>query len=146
MQQCTAWGSANATALFRLRCLVDRAIRLLAPPENGLSVYKSNNVMNLLGCYRYFVLIKLFNVFNGEDHNYFEDRIVGFQTEHTHATRFKLEGQLTLPLFKKTQPQHSFMYRSIQYWNDLPMDVKCVTDLSEFKRKVKTLIIDSIQL
>jgi hypothetical protein len=144
----TAWGSACDTALSRINSLTNRAIRLLPSPANSNpnadQLCKMHNILSFDNCYRYFVLVNMFKIIKVTNSEYFTDRIEEFQADHSHATRFKARGDLTLPFYRKTQCQRSFLYRGVGSWNDLPTELRSSPSLSNFKTKLKFHLINYI--
>jgi hypothetical protein len=77
----TAWGSATATSLLRIRSLVNRAARTLhSPPDSSIGdAYRVNCIFTFDECYRYFLLVYMFRIVAGGS-NFFTLRIVDAQT------------------------------------------------------------------
>jgi hypothetical protein len=142
----TAWGSACATAVNRVVNLTNRAIRLLPTPPNPDADHlcKLHCVLDYQNCYKYFVLVKMYKVINLTNNQYFSGRIGEFQTDHSHATRFRARGDLTLPFYRRTQCQRSFLYWGVKFWNELPEDLRSSPDVFNFKKQLKCYLIVNI--
>ena len=58
-----------------------------------------------------------------------------FQTVVRQKTRNSSESNYKIPHAKQNYLKHSFYYRSINFWNKLPRDIKSVNSLHTFKRR-----------
>jgi hypothetical protein len=135
-----AWGSAGITLINRVIVIVNRAIKLLPHSPNQTS-YKFNNILDFLNLYKYFVLLYFYQIISSNNESYFHDRLVIEQPHHVHQTRFKTNEKLSLPLYRLSQCQRSFLYRAINYWNDLPLPLRNINTFDVFKYKLKKHLI-----
>ena len=142
----TAWGSACDTALTRVANLTKRAIRLLPSPPNPNDDHlcKLHNVFDFKNCYKYFISVNMYKVIMNTNDEYFTDRIGAFQADHSHATRFKAREDLTLPLYRRTLCQRSFLYRGLKYWNELPAELRRSPNIFNLKNRLKCNLIETI--
>ena len=137
----TAWGSASSSSLLRIKSLVNRAIKMLAPDCGDVTIVcTEQSVLNFNMAYEFFTLVKMYNVLVQGGHKYFYDRIFTHQVDHSHSTRFQSNGNLVLPLYCKTKCQASFLYRGMKLWNDLPLEIRSISSVNKFKKTLKVLI------
>ena len=132
----TTWGSAGASVLSRLKSLMNRAIRRLGLPNEPLtSICIRNRLLNFDATYKFFVLMKMYNITIGASHEYFYRQIAELRPIHSYPTRFIMSDSLNLPLYFRTKCQNSFLYRGIKLWNKLPLALR-----EEPPRKFKPLM------
>ena len=59
---------------------------------------------------------------------------------HGYATRQVAQGKLNLPAGKRNFIDKSVIYRAIKAWNELPPDIKNLTNKYSFKKKLKSYL------
>ena len=129
-----AWGSSSKVGTNRLNNLINKASRLIGPINNN-----AEPVLPLKKIHGRFCSTRLFKYFIKKDSSHFYEKYVNQIPNHSIPTRFNENNLLKIPRFKLTKSQSSFFYCSIKYWNKLPIAVRNIKKLSNFKRKLKTL-------
>ena len=106
---CTVWGITGVTQLKRIKTLQGRAVKLLNSVD-GVSNYKSNNILTFDLLYRYFSLIKFYDILYTNKYDYFLEKILNCQVHHGHATRNITNNRLNLPLYIESQSVKQVLY------------------------------------
>ena len=89
-------------------------------------------------------MVKFFKIMNDVDCNsYFVERIHAFQVDHHHQTRAVSNQNLTLPLYRNSRFQNSFLYQGLQLWNNLPLAIRNIHRIGLFKSNVRLLLLDN---
>ena len=142
----TVWGSAGTTLRNRIQVIQNRAVRLISPSLNTNDCYTANKLLKLDDVYVYFLLVKIFYIIKLGNNSYFTNIIQNCLPNHSHNTRY-LEDDLFIPPFYCTSGgQNSFLYRGIKYWNELSAELRSVPDVSVFKRRLKTFLLNQAQV
>ena len=137
------WGGANITAFTRLSKLQDKFLKIMG---NGTlkSIYRDNHILPLKYLYEYFILTKFFqNYFNGRN-VYFQRLIDELQPQHSYSTRFSDDGRLNVPKSRLSKLHCSFLYKSISFWNCLPLRIRMSSSIFMFKRELKQYLLSRI--
>lgn len=130
----TVWGFTFDSYLKRIISGQRRAVSLLKTnSESTESTFKQLFLFNFNSVLKYFTIVKIHRSLNNPCQHYFIDKIISFQTNHDHCTRFKADNKITTPLLKTSFCQRSFLYRGILLWNSLPIDLRSCVDLDRFK-------------
>ena len=58
---------------------------------------------------------------------------------HDYETRFSSAGNLNVPRFRLSVCQHSFLYKAVHCWNDIPSFIKDSKYLTLFKSRLRKL-------
>ena len=142
------WGKASTTVELRMQRMQRSALRVITRHAANTQP-QIRKILTFNSIYKYFTSVKLFSVLKEGKHEYFRNRVESFQVDHRHSTRFKVNMCLTRPLFRKSKCQTSFIYRSIETWNELPLSIRACDAISEFKKLLKANLVntqDTIQL
>ena len=122
----------------KLERLQERFCKFL---DNGrrdkVSLLKENNILPFKNVYKYFTMVKLYKCINLGQHRYFHSIINDFIPEHNHNTRFVAHNNFNIPNIRLTRCRKSFIYNAICIWNLLPLELKNVLTLVEFKMLLK---------
>ena len=111
-----------------------RAISSLAYNEHTHEYFKAMNLLKLSDLHG----VALLNSMHDIVHN---GNLMYNSTLHHHDTR---DSELiTIPIFRLTTTQNSFIYQRITKWNALPRDMRQIEDRRKFSAKLKTKIKDS---
>ena len=138
----TAYGSACQNSIKRLSNLVNRSIKLITYKRTiTQEVCNTYNLFNFQMTFKYFISIKMFQIVKLRLHDYFINKIDELQIEHDHETRSRTNESYRLPLFKFRKCQRSFLFIGIKFWNDLPISVKAMENLQNFKRHLRENIL-----
>lgn len=117
---------------------IHRSIAKLLP--FNVDPYFENKLFNFDEIYKYFCLVKFFEYTKNPD-SYFFNSINALIPSHNYSSRSKLNFCLNTPNLRLTTCQHSFIYRSVKFWNELPVCIKDIENLNNFKRTIKAYIL-----
>ena len=137
------YGSAYQNQIQGVKRVINRSLKLVFN-TNALSseLLKSQNVLDFEMAYKYFCSIKMYKILCLNNHEALALKIYSFQTDHTHETRAVHNQSLTLPRFRLTKCKNSFIYRGIQFWNSISLDMRNIPDdLNTFKRLLKRSLL-----
>ena len=126
------WGRASSGGEERMKRLQRRAFRAISG-GNLINPLRVTQLLNIVSIYKYFTAVKVYQVMIEQKHLYFYNKIISFQTQHDHNTRFQADMCLVPPLFRLTQCQNSFLYRCIDIWNEIPFNIRNCGSLKRFK-------------
>ena len=136
------YGSAYQNQIQRVKNVIDRSLKLVFNTRVLTSeLLKREKVLDFDMAYNYFCAIKMFKIIRLNEYTSLAAIINSFQTDHTYNTRAVTNQQLTLPLFRSTKCQNSFIYRGIQFWNSIPPNLRNISDdINTFKRLLKRFL------
>ena len=69
----------------------------------------------------------------------FNDFINKLRCCYDNLTRFSTAGNLNVPRFRLSVRQHSFLYKAVHCWNDIPSLIKDSKSLTLFKSRLRKL-------
>ena len=101
-------------------------------------IYKMNGLFTFNNAYSYFALLKLYKELNNGTRSYLKTRVSSLQSNHSHYSRFSSQNSLVLPFYDLSKCQSSFLYKSINIWNYLPVHLKNETSY-KFNRKLRNI-------
>ena len=104
----------------------------ISPPLKFEYVYKLN-------CLTQFHKYKFDTTFE-----YFFVKILELFPSHDHSTRFFINNNYSFPVISKTIYQKQFVINAIKLWNNLPPELKLEQSTTTFKRKLKTLLYNTL--
>ena len=137
------WGGAYDIVLKPLFILQKKAIRLISNShylEHTAPLFKSLKLLNIYQIFKYNCLLLVHKCTND---NYFPEFKKKLQSSiHSYETRNN--NQLRVPLEKLKLCQKSYKYISIKLWNDVNEDIRNINFIITFKKKIKILLIESI--
>jgi len=137
------WGNASAECVNRVSSLQKRAIKLLTYQRSLNEVYKQHKLLRFPDIFKYFSVLKLFKILNGE-HNYLLTQILDNQINHRFPTRNKANKIITLPFSITVRGEKSIIYQGTIHWNNLPLYIRESTTVEQFKRLVKKHYINQL--
>ena len=136
------YGSLSVTLKERLNVIQRKMVRFI----NGLDNRAHVDLKNLLELswlsipdrVRFFRMTHLFRVRHKLAPSYLMPNFQLITDAHTHNTRgsshnFVLSRQLSYST-------NSFAFQAIKQWNDLPIDIKSISEFQVFKRKLKQFL------
>ena len=137
------YGSAYQNQVQRVKKVIDRSLKLVFNTRFITSeLLKHEKVLDFDMAYKYFCTIKMYKILHLNNHPSLAAKINSFQTNHTHNTRAVFNENLRLPLFLSTKCQNSFIYRGIDFWNSIPLELRNIPeDVNSFKRLLKQFLI-----
>ena len=139
----TCYGSAYQNQTQRVKNLVRRALKIVMnsdtlTPENC----KQAGLFDFDTAYKYFCSINMYRIIQLNYHTFLANKVLSYQTNHLHETRFAYNENLNLPFFTLTKCQRSFLYNGIKIWNSLPLHLKTLQDdLNSFKKMLKNHLL-----
>ncbi len=76
-----------------------------------------------------------YKCFNNLALSYLTNKFVKRSDIHNRPTRN--HDSLDIPSFKTSSGQRTFYYRAVKIWNDLDSELKQITTLDKFRKKLK---------
>ena len=101
----------------------------------------TNGILNFNSIVRYNILTKFFLYKNNISENNFLDIVNELTPIHRYSTRFASSHNLNTLFCRLSRAQNSFLFQAITAWNILPADIHCITDVSQFSKKLKKYLI-----
>ena len=135
-----AWGGGHLSSWRRIERVQRRAVIILGR-GGSCCPFHAHGLLKLGLVYRYFSLIKFYKIQTFQHHPHFFHKTQSMQTNHGYVTRFKNEGKLCPPLFRKASGHKSFIFNSVNHWNKLPESIRKCTSLPDFKIKLKSFLL-----
>ena len=135
----TCYGSAYQNQIQRVKNLVNRALKLvLNRPSLTPDLCRNERIFDFDMAYQYFCSINMYRILCLNSHNFLANKVLSYQTHHSHETRSVINQTLTLPFYRLSKCQRSFLYQGIKLWNELPPRIRNVEDdLISFKKLLK---------
>jgi hypothetical protein len=84
----------------------------------------------------YFSSVYIFKALNGRTSENSKDFFV--RNESQRRTRFRVREELKIASFKRQYNQNSIFYKSVKYYNSLPLELRTASDLKTFYKSLKT--------
>ena len=139
----TCYGSAYQNQIQRIKNLVNRALKLVVNRHTLTpDTCKNERLFDFDMAYRYFCSINMYRIIQLNNHDFLATKLQSHQTNHSHETRSVQNQHLTLPLFRLSKCQRSFLYNGIQIWNLLPLNIRIIEDdLNSFKKLLKNHLL-----
>ena len=139
----TCYGSAYQNQIQRIKNLVNRALKLVVNRHTLTpDTCKNERLFDFDMAYRYFCSINMYKIIQLNNHEFLATKLQSYQTNHSHETRSVQNQHLTLPLFRLSKCQRSFLYNGIQIWNLLPLNIRIIEDdLNSFKKLLKNHLL-----
>ena len=139
----TCYGSAYQNQIQRIKNLVNRALKLVVNRHTLTpDICKNERLFDFDMAYRYFCSINMYRIIQLNNHEFLATKLQSYQTNHSHETRSVQNQHLTLPLFRLSKCQRSFLYNGIQIWNLLPLNIRIIEDdLNSFKKLLKNHLL-----
>ena len=123
----------------RVKNLTRRALKLVINSETLTpEICKNERLFDYDMAYEYFCSINMYRIIQLNHHEFLANKLLSYQTNHTYETRSVQNQSLTLPLYRLSKCQRSFLYNGIKIWNLLPLNIRTVQDdLNSFKKLLK---------
>ena len=139
----TVWSNTSDGNIKKIQLIQNCAARLIT----GVPKYDHiSPTLNALG----WLSIK--------EHLLYRDALLTFKCMHDKAPQYlcdnfeqrnrihnrdtRRNGDLDIPKYRTSIGQRSFKYRGTKIWNGLDTDLKSISDLNNFKTKLKTILIE----
>ena len=138
----TIWSNTSAKNIKKLQTVQNFAARIITKVRKFDHITPSLQELNwlpieLLLLYR--DTIMAYKCFNNLAPSYLTEKFVKRSDIHNRPTRY--HDSLDIPSFKTSSGQRTFHYRAVKIWNDLDSELKQITNLNKFKKKLKEQLI-----
>ena len=131
------WYATSDTLSSKISILQKKSIRAIHNLDyiaHTNEYFKNDNILKIQDLYKLQICSYLYKYYNSTD-NEFHDRLIAHANNHNHHTRNR--NNLVLPQYTKTTTQRSFLYRSINEWNNVHTPILNSLSIHSFKRKLK---------
>ena len=137
------YGSAYQNQIQRVKNLTRRALKLVINSETLTpEICKNERLFDYDMAYEYFCSINMYRIIQLNHHEFLANKLLSYQTNHTYETRSVQNQSLTLPLYRLSKCQRSFLYNGTKIWNLLPLNIRTVQDdLNSFKKLLKNHLL-----
>ena len=126
------WGDAAESVLHSLYVIQKRAIRCVDGADyfaHKNPIFRKLGVLKLADVYMYALCIEMFLNKNSDK----------YRLNHSVQTRNR---HLTHPAYQRlAMSQRAFSYAGPTAWNSLPYDLRIISSMSSFKRKLKLYLL-----
>ena len=137
------WGTTYPTYLNKLKLLQNKAICIVTSSYMSTSskpLYIKSNILPLPKLFE-FEIVKIvyfykFSLLPMIFNNYF----LYAKSCHSRTTRFSLNNQLTIPLFKSNRTQRLIKYVGPKIWNSISNNLRIMT-FNKFKKHYKSVLL-----
>ena len=132
----------SATSKLKLQVIQNKMVRYICKQHSrfhvGLAELNSLKMLKVNLRVRQLSLNKVFDIFHDSCPIYMKQFFTKVYSLHTHFIR---GSQFNFVVPKITNvTSKSFFYNGAKHWNDLPNNIKSVTDKNIFKKKVKAYL------
>lgn len=134
------WSSASSSHLKKLQVAQNKAARLVLGCSSRTSVAEMHERLAwLVVKHRLFVnmLVYFHRIINIRIPKFLYDNIIYCSDMHSHYTRGVNSRQISLPLPKSDSMKKTVFYRSIVFWNNLPVGVREIKGKTGFKKRLR---------
>ena len=142
-----AWGNCNTTLIDRIFKIQKRAVRVINQAgfySHTNPLFFKNKILKIADIHLFQLGIFMFQLSKDELPGIFACMFQRNNLIHTYPTRQK--DSYHLPRTRTLFAQRSIAFEGPRFWNDLPHEVVQSTSLNIFKRKLKTMLLNSYLL
>ena len=140
-----AWGTAAKCHLNKLVVLQKRAVRVISFAkfkDHSGPLFKKHKILPLYDLYRYQGAIFVYDSLCNNLPPYFKNMYVENSNIHSHNTR--KSSNIHIDNRKLVASSKSIRHQLPLLWNELPEDIKCITNRNRFKYKLKLHCLQSL--
>ena len=137
------WGNSSAGNVDRIVRLQKRFFKLLSY-RGHIDPQISFSLLSFKSLFKYFALLKFFQIFRMNRHVYLSDLISNFIPSHDYETRFSINDNVLLPSFRLSSTRRNFLLTSINLWNTLPPYLKLLDSYNRFKIGLKSYLLQTV--
>ena len=141
---CTVWGNTTKNNLQRIYKLQKRAARVILGVDLTVATRTLFSRLHWLPIdlrIDYFIAVMTFKILHGLAPDYLNQfRYISDVSDVN--TRGSSNRNLYAPNFKTAAGQRSFIYRATTIWNDLPITIRNVETLPQFKSQLRNFLFD----
>lgn len=135
------WGGSGKTCIDRVRRLQVRCLKLfvrrpLMFDEYGYSISR-DGILSFNDLYKYFLAVKFFHYYVLQRSYFFNTMLANNLNIHRHNTRFASDDKLYHLPVRLSRTRCSFMFKGIEVWNKLPLELRRCRLLGHFKGGLK---------
>lgn len=135
-----AYGRSNMSNMHRMSNLMKRCNKAICYPFRERN--ETNKLLNFQSLYTHSACIKLYKVLNCDQHDYFLNVCRDIAPEHNHNTRYAACNNFNIPFYYLSQCQKSFIFQVIGEWNNIPVGIRSIGSLTQFKHKLKNYLLE----
>ena len=147
---CLTWGNTNKTYVNRINKLQKRAARIILHKPmraNSMEMFKNLQWLSFQSRCKYFTGIMVFKSLHLLAPTYMIDSINACISENKcynlrSATRNEMKHKRSQTNYLK----RTFMYSSIEIWNNIPINIRALTNIKTFKVNYKTHLLNIDEL
>ena len=130
------WGGGNITNVSKINNLNKSTVKIFSNDFNDNAVQP----LSYKSVYEYYCLCFFHRYSINEYIQYFHVKIQCLIPVYNQNTRFKKNNNYSIPFYCKTTSHNQFFFHSIKFWNNLPVHLKLITSINEFKCNVKNML------
>ena len=127
------WGHSRCSKLSKLLNIQNKCLKII-------SDHSCPNIMTFDTITKFFSLNKLYQVLFLNRLPTYKNSILINQVTHSHLTRFSHSDRSLCPHSHLAIRQFSFMYKSIKFWNEIPLDIRKSSSYLLFKQKLRSFL------
>ena len=140
----TVWGQSSKSNRDQMQRIQNTAGRIIAGNFDCIN-YRGSEIINNLGWQsfdvrlRYYTAVLSYKAVHNLVPNYLSD-LLTFQCDvHDYPTRSAQSDLLNVPDFRISKYKESFKYNSAILWNSLPIELRHLSNVTQFKKGYKEL-------
>ena len=137
------YGNSCRVAVGRIKRLLGRCIKLIGDGTCDTGSYRRLGLFDYESMLKYFCLLKFFRYNHEGLSNHFSNKIASSNISHDLNTRFSTNRNLTNPFVRSSKLYRSFFYVALHLWNSLPLNVRVITNLKDFKAYMRNKLFSS---
>jgi hypothetical protein len=139
-----AWGGAAATKIRQLQIAQNKIVRCIVPATLNLSTiqsYKYLEFENIQEIYDAQALLFFYQWYVLGQYTAWDTFLPGLNPAHTYNVR--RNESLRLPFPRLNSDRQSVIYHSINLWNDLPLEIRTIMSIKQYKNAVRRFICNN---
>ena len=144
LQYCIeAWFAAYHNVTDKIVKIQKKVVRVVANAgylDHTSILYKELMILKVSDLFTYQILIYMHKTINNSYDVDLRDDLVQHSESHSYATRNSY--MYVIPRVFKFTSRHSIEYVGVKAWNSLPLCLRVITNLREFKRKLRVMFLD----
>ena len=141
------WGNTTSKNIDKVYKMQKRALRVILNADFDTPtevLFERFRVLSVRQRIFYFTCIMVYKCFSNTAPSYLIEKIVTLNDVHTYQTRGASTCKLLLPRFRTETGQRSFAMRAARAWNSLPDEVRCSTNMNNFKSQLNSYIRNNV--
>ena len=141
------WSNTSSSNLKKIQAVQNFACRIITNIRKFNHVTPSLRQLNLLPIEQlmlYRDTVMIYKCIKNLASSYLSNKFRKRSKLHEHPMRD--QELLNIPLFRTATGQRTFHYRAVKIWNDLEDELKHIPTFGNFKRKLKSHLLDKFHL